>query len=307
MGIQIHFWATHVNQESKVRFNTNGPGFTYHTFGDWKETTGMDVISFCNKEYLEHLPQIRKYARTTSWVNCMTWNFPLEQKRHAEGLIDLHLYQTPHAHHRVAGGLPQPQPRTLEFTPYFDNSMFPLVSNRSKARVTFGHISRSDPAKFHPETWNVWNKIRSPVEKRGLVMAWSERIEKKIGPPPAWVRTMKTSEMSQQDFYNEVDVVLMYTQTYENLPRVGFESMSSGSVLCVVGMGGWRLQVKDGISGFVFRSPHEAFIKATALAEAPDLRQSMAQEARMTLERGWGLEPATKSWQRVFETIAAVR
>ena len=309
LGLEIHFFPDSVvAQELKCTFGTDQPGCVHHAPGAWSELEGLDVVSFCNAYYLEHLPQIRKFARTTSWVNCMTWNFPLEQKRHKEGLIDLHLYQTQHALHRVGSGLAdEPSAQLMEFVPFFDADSLPMMTDRPKDQLTVGHLSRPDPAKFHPDLWRIWNGFRSPVKKSGIVMAWSEAIETKIGKPPEWVTTLTSNQITQHEFFKHTDILLMHTQTLENLPRVGFEAMASGTVMCVNRKGGWCVQVQDGITGFVCGFPREAIERASALAFEPNLRLAMATAARQALIDGWGFEASSRSWSGVFKTIAAIR
>jgi glycosyltransferase involved in cell wall biosynthesis len=94
----------------------------------------------------------------------------------------------------------------------------------------------------------------------------------------------------------------MTTDTFENLPRVGFEAMSSGSVLVVDRRGGWELQVDDGQTGWLCNDDREFVYKASRCAFEQQERQEMASRAREKLDAHWGLQAAMDSWAQVFET-----
>lgn len=57
---------------------------------------GKIVVSYCNGEFLERLPEIAAAGRPACvmWVNCMTWNFRAEIAAHAAGLIDVHVFHS---------------------------------------------------------------------------------------------------------------------------------------------------------------------------------------------------------------------
>ena len=113
--------------------------------------------------------------------------------------------------------------------------------------------------------------------------------------------------MTQRDFYARADTVIMTTDTFENLPRVGFEAMASGSLLVVDNRGGWRLQVVDGVTGWRCREQREFVYKASRAAFETEERRAMARAARQRLETHWGLERSARSWERVFAAWQRLR
>jgi glycosyltransferase involved in cell wall biosynthesis len=98
----------------------------------------------------------------------------------------------------------------------------------------------------------------------------------------------------------------MTTDTFENLPRVGFEAMASGSILVVDNRGGWRLEVEDGVTGWLCNDDREFVYKASRCAFEHEERDRMRVAAREKLESTWGLQAAMDSWATVFEAWEAL-
>jgi len=278
----------------------------YHAPCDWQSVEGMDCISFCNGTFLEQLPAIRRYARTVSFVNCMTWNFDREIEMQERGLIDFHLYQTHHAFERVSQALRHlGDYRPLFFVPYFHTEDFPYHNARSNDTFRFGRISRGDGDKFGDRQLWIYETMTAPVLKEGLIVGWNDRALEKFGRlPDSYIRTLPEGEISQQEFYAFCEAIIMTTDTFENLPRVGLEAMASGSVLVVDRRGGWQVQVKDGVTGWLCGDDREFVYKASRCAFETEERNEMRIRARARLEQHWGLATAGDSWERVFNEIA---
>jgi glycosyltransferase involved in cell wall biosynthesis len=309
MGIKVHVCHTGPIDDHLKSLSLEERDVIYHASRDWKSLEGLDCISFCNGEFLANLPEIRKYARSITWVNCMTWNFDREVQMQAEGMIDLHLYQTEHALERVGARL-----RSLEnfqgmvFTPYFHTEDFPFHTSRPEDKFRFGRISRADTDKFnHRQLW-IYETMTAPVLKEGLILGWNDRVAAKLGKQPdSYIRAVPEGTVSQQEFYRTCEAIIMTTDTFENLPRVGFEAMSSGSVLVVDRRGGWQIQVDDGVTGWLCADDREFVYKASRCAFEREERQQMRVAAREKLERQWGLEAAMRSWEQVFAKLATAR
>lgn len=305
MGVSIHVCHTGVLDDNLRAMNLEERGCVYHDPCDWPSLKGMHCISFCNGEYLKNLPEIKKYAKTTSWVNCMTWNFDAEIEMHAEGLIDFHLYQTAHAYSRVGGGLRDfGNYRPLLFQPYFHADDFPFHQSRPRDKFRFGRISRCDPGKFGTRQLWIYETMTAPMLKEGLILGWDHRIEEKLGKPESYIRALPEAGISQREFYEFCDAVIMTCDTFENLPRVGFEAMAAGSVLVVDNRGGWQKLVEDGVTGWLCEDDREFVYKASRCAFERDERDEMRHRARQKLERDWGLKASAESWEKVFKAWA---
>jgi len=308
MGIEVHLCHTYPLDDNLLAMRMEDRGCIQHTPCDWKSLDGMDCISFCNGGFLEHLPEIRRYARTTSFVNCMTWNFPKEIERQEQGLIDFHLYQTQHAFDRVS---PQLRGlgtfRPLPFVPYFHADDFPFHDRRPGDAFRFGRISRGDSDKFGSRQLWIYETMTAPVLKEGLVVGWNDNARQKFGrDPDTYIRTAAEGEISQGDFYAFCEAIIMTTDTFENLPRVGFEAMASGSVLVVDRRGGWEEQVEDGVTGWLCGDDREFVYKASRCAFDIEERHWMRIRAHERLRTHWGLEAAMQSWDSVLQEVAAL-
>jgi len=106
-----------------------------------------------------------------------------------------------------------------------------------------------------------------------------------------------------QDVYRRVDCIIQMTDTYENLPRVGFEAMASGCVLIVDDRGGWRDLVQHKQTGYLCNDQREFVYYASRAAYEPQERRQMAERARDWLNEQWGLQRAKEEWQAFFETL----
>lgn len=319
MGIKIYICHTGPMLPILTRMDlTNKYGCVYLKPRQWYEVKGMHCISFCNGQFLDNLRHIKKFAKTTTFVNCMTFNFQKEIQCQHDGLIDFHLYQTQHGFERISKNLQHLNTyRPLMVNPYFDMSTFPYHDKRPDDHFRFGRISRCDLTKYNSDQLYIYDHIVSPNEKSGIILGWDFRVKDKLKVQNAdlsttvkdnvksdyykkYIQLFKEASITQQDFYNFCDVMIMSSQTFENLPRVGFECMASGSVMVVDDRGGWQLQVEDGKTGFLCKDTKDFIEKSTLLAKDRGLRDQLRGCARDKLLMDWGIEKAMKSWELIF-------
>jgi hypothetical protein len=303
MGLKVHICHTGVLDANCLAMKMEERGCIYHLPRDWQSLEGLHCISYCNDQFLENLAQIRKWARTTTFVNCMTWNFDAELRCQEQGLIDFHLYQTEHGRERVGRRLAElGEPfRPLMITPYFHARDFSFCNNRPNDRFRFGRISRGDADKFNNRQLWIYETMTAPELKEGHIVGWDDRARGKFGrDPDDYINTYPEGGMTQQDFYATCEAVIMATDTFENLPRVAFEAMASGSVLVVDKRGGWRTLVEDGVTGWLCQDDREFVYKASRAAFETDERERMRHAARDRLEAISGFPVASQSWDEVF-------
>ncbi|MCA8991916.1 MAG: glycosyltransferase [Planctomycetaceae bacterium] len=302
MGIEVHICHTGVMDANLRAMGLEQRGCIYHDARDWSALEGLHCIAFCNGEFLNHLPGIKKFARSTSFVNCMTWNFDKEVEAQKNGLIDFHLYQTQHAFERVSQKLKgHGDYRPLFFKPYFDAAEFPYTDDRPQDKFRFGRISRDDGDKYGGRQLWIYETMTAPVLKEGLILGWGANADRKFGRrPEPYIQTLLPGSLSQRAFYAQCEAIIMTTDTFENLPRVGFEAMASGSVLVVDNKGGWKLQVEDGKTGWLCNDDREFVYKASRCAFECEERAAMRAAAKEKLETEWGLQAAMDSWAQVF-------
>lgn len=310
MGKDVHIIPTDAGYRNEPLFDEMQElGVVIHNYNAFQDIElGSPVLGFCNSEFLEHLPSIYKYSRNPIFVNCMTWLFDKEKFWAEEGLIKGFLYQNKEVldtNMPILKALnPDSGAKFLEFNAYFESSKFPFIEKRDESVFTIGHISRQDADKYAENTLHIWEYCVAPVTKRGIILGFGDKSEAKIGKPFDWIETHPDqTSLSQQDFYKQVDVIVQPTDTTENYPRIGFEAMSSGTILIVDNRGGWRKQVKHGVTGWLCNNEREFIYYASKMAFEPDLRKKMAIEAVKWCKELSSLESSSKSWEKVFKEI----
>lgn len=311
MGMEVHLipsWDTYQNESLYPEMLERG--VIVHEANDWSVLEkGDPVFGFCNSEFLNHLPDIHEKTKRTIFVNCMTWLFEKEKECMAQGLISMFLYQNEEVRlnnmPRLQAFNDDPNIQFLTFKPYFDMSDFPFIEKRENEFFGCGRISRQDADKFARNTLHIYEYFVSPKFKRGLFLGFDNRSEGKIGKPFNWIQTARDqNEVSQQDFYKHCEIVLQPTDTTENWPRIGFESMSSGSVLIVDNRGGWRQLVEHGKTGWLCDHERDFIYYASKMAYEPELRDEMALRARERAQELGGWDASWESWSEIFEKIA---
>ena len=105
------------------------------------------------------------------------------------------------------------------------------------------------------------------------------------------------------DVYRDAHCLIQMTETYENLPRIGFEAMASGCLLIVDDRGGWRELVQHGQTGFLCKDQREFVYYSTRAAYEREERKLMTANARQWLDANWGMEKAKQEWTRFFAFI----
>jgi glycosyltransferase involved in cell wall biosynthesis len=169
----------------------------------------------------------------------------------------------------------------------------------------YGRISRADIKKFNIDQFKVYKEFESPVPKSGVVLGWGTNPEEKFKYQkiPQDIQLIKAGGTTSKEFYQFCDVLCSQNDTFENLPRVGFEAMASGSVLVVDNRGGWKIQVENKVTGFLCDNTQEFINSMTFLANNKDQKEEMRLKAKEKLEREWGFEKSAKSWESVFNEM----
>jgi hypothetical protein len=303
MGVDVHLIPTNAGFRNEPLYpEMMDRGVIVHESNDWSAVQAGDpVFGFCNSEFLNSLDEIRQYTRRTVFLNCMTWIFNAERERMMKGHIAMFLYQNQEVQQKHEPELrqlnPDPAIRFMTFKPYFEASRFPFVSQRESALFGCGRISRQDADKFAKNTLHIYEYFVSPRFKSGIFLGFDHRGEEKIGKPFHWIRAARDqNELSQKEFYNHCEIILQPSDTTENWPRIGFEAMSSGSVLIVDNRGGWRQMVEHGKTGWLCDHERDFIYYASKMAYEPQLRAEMAEAGRLRALALGGLEASVASW-----------
>lgn len=305
MGLKVHLIHTGDLDDNLRSLRMEDRGCVVHTPRDWGACKGMHVISYCNGEFLRQLEAIKLYAKSTTFVNCMTWLFDQEREMHRRGLIDWFLYQTDHAREKVQAELSSINTtyNWFKVRPYFYLDEFPYHARRPEDMFRFARISREDAGKYHHAQLWVYETMVSPVLKEGVMLGVNDQIRAKIGREPNWIKAYPAGSVPVQDLYRQAHCIIQMTETYENLPRVGFEAMASGCLLIVDDRGGWREEVLHGQTGYLCRDQREFAYYASRAAFEREERRQMTENARQWLETHWGMEQAKQQWSEFFAVL----
>ena len=308
MGLKVHLIHTGPLDDNLQSMRMEERGCVVHTPCDWAACKGMHVISYCNGEFLKHLETIKKFAKSATFVNCMTWLFDREKEVHRQGLIDCFLYQTDHAREKVQAELRSINAnyRWQKVRPYFHMEDFPFIENRAEDRFRFARVSREDCAKFHQAQLWVYETMVAPVLKEGVMLGVNDQIRAKIGTEPNWIKAYPAGSLTAQEVYREAHCIIQMAETYENLPRVGFEAMASGCLLIVDDRGGWREEILHGQTGFLCKDQREFVYFASRAAFEREERRQMVANARQWLNANWGMERAMQQWSEFFSFIEKI-
>lgn len=311
MGVEVHLIPNNPGYPNEPLFQEmTDSGVVIHHCNEWEALKpGDPILGFCSAEFLNNLDDIRKRTRRTIFLNCMTWLFDAEKQRMAQGDIAMFLYQNEEVRLKHMPELRKlnddPEIRFMTFKPHFDNSRFSFHTHRESEFFGCGRISRQDADKFAANTLHIYEYFVAPKLKRGLFLGFDHRSEQKIGKPYDWIRTAHNQwEVSQQEFYQHCEIVLQPTDTTENWPRIGFESMASGSVLIVDNRGGWKQMVEHGKTGWLCDHARDFIYYASKMAYEPNLRSDIAEAARLRGMELGGMEASKASWEEVFYEIA---
>lgn len=300
IGLEIHIIPTQDN------YVCDDEDIIVHDKFDWKQINGNQCISFCNKQFLQNLEEIKKHSRKTIWVNCMTHEFRDEIRCQANNLIDLHLYQTYHGYERVSFKLKYigKSFNYRLFHPYFDPNGFDFVPLKNDEQFCFGRISRADILKYSKDQFEIYDKIDHP-NKHCYVLGINDDIKKRIYVPTQnscdyILNLYKPDSISRYEFYNNIDVLCMKTNTYENLPRVGFECMASGTLMVVDDRGGWRLLVEDSHTGFLCKEKEEFVKVMDYISKYPEIKKEMVEKAFIKFQTEYSMEKSIDDWKDIL-------
>jgi glycosyltransferase involved in cell wall biosynthesis len=267
------------------------------------------VVSFCNGEFLKHSHRFQEIGCRVVWASCMTFFFVAEQlhlEKHRP--FDAYVFQSEYQRdalfpHLVPFGVRDSTCHLIRG--YLDVKEFPF---RPKPYVpgsefVLGRITRQDPGKWHPDSWQILDRISCP--KRFRLMGWGPQLHEHLGTPPSYVETLDPCQERSSDFLGSLHCVLSPNGALrENWPRLGLEAMASGVPLIVDDAGGWREMIRHGETGFLARAPDEFATYVERLVANDDQRLAIAADARSSLARDLSdPERCYRTWMALFRQL----
>jgi len=295
--------------EARYPINYSHPNLVIEDICRYEACSGKHIISFCNQFFLRDIEIIRKYAKTISWASCMCFNFDKEIEAHKQGLIDFFLYQTRHQYHKCGVRLMEANNNytAIPIIPYFDSTNFPFVENRPEIR--YGRISRAGIDKFGGDQFKIYH-YSNLKDIKGLVLGWSTELEEYFNNEDQLylkrnnlVEFLDQGSITAQEFYKQCGIICMTTNTFENLPRIGFEAMASGSLLIVDNRGGWQDLIIDGVTGFLCNDTSDFLKHLEEMVYRPDIRYQIVKNARQNLEAKYSYGASASRWEQFFKLL----
>lgn len=312
-GWQVHLiptWGR--NEQWQAKLDAIG-AVTHHMQPDNLEKVpglaGSVVVAMCNSHLWPVYGRLRKLGCRVVWVNCMTFLFPDErQATQKHGPADAYVFQSEFQRSMLEPELLKLGYRSQQghlIRGAFDVSEFefqPRVHTPGDDFV-IGRLARPDLDKWSSNTWPIYGSVPY-ARRKALVMGWSERLQRKLGSPPAWATCLKPQEIPTQEFLSRCHaLVCINGGARENWPRVGLEAMAAGVPLVVQNQWGWREMVCHGVTGFLCANDQELAYYTAHLAYNQRTRLDVAEAARAHVEKLADPETILSAWQRLFEAM----
>jgi len=273
---------------------------------DVPELPGAVVVSFCNSNFLAAADHFRDLGCRIVWVGCMNWLFA-EERRHyrRRGPFDRYVFQSRHQESELApqlaafGAGPERFHR-IRGAFFCDEFPFRPLAHAPGTPLVIGRISRAAEDKYSSNTWPIYGRIPHPVRAR--LMAWDARVQRKLGPPPAWAECLPAGTETPQEFLARLHCMVQVNGgARENWPRSGLEAMSTGVPIVVQHRWGWREMIRHGQTGYLCDNDDQLAFYTARLAYDEDLRMEMARQARKAVEEELANpEEIWAGWKRLF-------
>ena len=270
---------------------------------------GKTVISFCNGQFLDHLPAIIAAGAPAKviWFNCMTYLFDREREAHARGWIDIFGFVSAYQKSLLAPRLEAIRPfASFPYVPYFHCDRVAWRYKPLQNTYHVGRISRDDAAKFATDTWRIFDRVITPshLAKKVFILGHGPNASAKIGPPPpglTWV-TWEGGAIPAGRFYATIDTMIHKTGgSRESYCRVLIEAYAHGVVPIVENDYAFPELVIHGETGFLCGSSDEMSYYASFLAMNPKAHAQMARNGRRHLETNLSDPQASwAAWQDVL-------
>ncbi|HET7502615.1 MAG TPA: hypothetical protein VFK02_16455 [Kofleriaceae bacterium] len=271
---------------------------------------GRVVVSYCNGEFLGHLPRIMAAGRPAKvvWFNCMTWLFDGEREAHRQGWIDLFGFVSDYQRRQLTPQLEAIRPGVASFgyRPYFDLGTTEWRYRSWDGCYRLGRISRDDMHKFASDTWRIFDRVLVPpgLAKKVYILGFGANAAAKIGaaPPGLDWQTWGPNTISATEFYRTIDTMIHKTGgSRESYCRVVIEAYAHGVVPIVEDDYAFPEIVVHEETGIRTSDSDEMSWWASALARDPARHRAMAERGRVFLaDQLSGDEACWRPWHEVL-------
>ena len=297
---QIALWRRHdvevhlvpmFGADPAVADRQRSRGCHIHTYRD-DIFQGQLVVSYCNGEFLAHLPRIMAAGRPAQvvWFNCMTWLFDGEREAHRRGWIDVFGFVSAYQRRQLEPQLAAIRPRVESFAyrPFFDVDAVEWRYRRWDGSYRLGRISRDDAGKFAPDTWRIFDRVLVPgqLAKKVYLLGYGPNAAARTGPAPPGLdwQTWGPGAIAATEFYRTIDTMVHKTGgSRESYCRVVVEAYAHGVVPIVEDDYAFAELVDHERTGFRAATSDEMSWWASVLAHDPDRHRTMAERGRAFL------------------------
>lgn len=186
---------------------------------------------------------------------------------------------------------------------WIDIDAFQPVAPRASREFSVGRMSRDVPEKFHSGDPALYRRL-AELGFRIRVMGGT-CLEAEVGEHPN-IELLPEGHEPAPEFLWTLDAMLYRTSDrwFEAFGRSIVEAMASGVVPVAYARGGYADVIRHGVDGVLYKTEEEAVKWLVRLREEPDLRQSMAHAARMSMESLYGQEAREKLADYYFNQAA---
>jgi glycosyltransferase involved in cell wall biosynthesis len=288
-----------------------------HHFDDYAMFKDKILLAFNNGKLLTRLPFIVREGRPRCfvWWNCMTDCYKVELMCHLAGWIDYHAFGSEYQRSQLMPKLLGVNGDTKTFDGYQqyfnpNNDLQRIRFNYSAPTkfFTIGRISRDDPRKFSPDTWDIFDAIDTgDKRKRALVLGFGEYTRRCRGNPPLTLdaKLIEPDKLPVNSFYSSVHCIIHQTGgSGESFCRIVPEAYAAGVPIIVEKKFAFPEIVIDGETGFMCEDGKEMIERANQLARDEELRKRIIFNAREHLQATIGnAERAWKPWEAFLSKI----
>lgn len=278
------------------------------------ELRGKITVGMCNSHYMNNAGLLRtQLGCKIVLVNCMTFFFPHELRFFRYyGLPDAFVYQSEFQRGRLENHLtnlriPAPNGHLIHGAFAWDDPewAFAPAPLAPDGPFVLGRCARPDADKWASELLRVYERVRHP-RRAALCMGVDDAIRAKLAPVPAWAELAPPRAWPAAEFWRRLHCCLTVNGgAAENWPRVGLECFATGVPVVAERAWGWPEMIEDGRTGFLGESPEELAAAATRLAEDPELRLTIARNARERLVHSLANpERLLRQWAELFASLA---
>ncbi len=277
------------------------------------------LLGFNNGRLISKMPDIVRDGRPKAfvWWNTMTTQHRHELMCHMAGWIDYHAFGSEYQRSMLLPQLRSVNPeKTVEFEGYEqylnpDNDLQRLSFEYTPPTKSFtiGRISRDDPRKFAPDTWQILDSINTgSLRKRALILGFGGFTQRIHGDPPKTLecRCVEADHLPVNVFYRSVHCIIHKTGgSGESYCRIVPEAYAAGVPMIVEHKFAFPEIIIDGETGFMCEDGDEMIERAEQLARDEGLRKKIIFQAREYLmthmadgDRIW------KSWDSLLTRIS---